>query len=342
MDANVVYIVILNWNGWQDTIACLQSCLALEDQPYRLVVCDNGSTDGSLEHILAWASGHQVVDLPEHERLATLLSRRQKPHSHQSFSRQEFKLGQAPAAVSELIIIDNQANLGFAAGNNSGIEYALQQPDMSHVWLLNNDTLVEPQALNALVKQEQLNRPCVVGSLLKFFDDPTVIQAVGGNRYNRFTGIASESLGRYLPEDTEIDLDDYEAQLDYICGASMLLSREYLNSVGLMEERYFLYYEEIDWSVRSKDQFPLKVALDSVVYHKEGSSIGSASMTTAPSPFSEFCKVRAKLWFTAKFYPMAYLSCYLFSAAQALNRLRQGYPENAKVIFRVLLGRYEF
>ena len=337
-----VYIVILNWNGWQDTIACLQSCFGLKGVSFRCVVCDNGSTDNSLNYLDQWANGELTIELPENERLRGLITDGGLPKRVQKISRSAVLEENAEQASGDLIIVDNGANLGFAAGNNSGIQYAMQQADMSHVWLLNNDTLVEPNAALALIEREQNCQPCVVGSLLKFYDDPTVIQAVGGNAYNRFTGIASESLGRYKKESDAIDLADYESQLDYICGASMLLSKPFLEDIGVMEERYFLYYEEIDWAVRSRSKYPLRVALDSIVYHKEGSSIGSASFDSAPSPFSEFCKVRAKLWFTAKFYPLAYISCYLFSAAQALNRLRQGYPENAKVICKVLLGNYAF
>lgn len=342
MAADTAYIVILNWNGIHDTIPCIQSCLKLENYKFKIVVCDNGSTDGSLDTLRNWLNGEHQPEVPVNSVLKALLAGSEVPNDSYWTTREAVESGTSRSTDANLIVIDNEANLGFAAGNNVGIRYAIEQADMSHVWLLNNDTLVDPKSLAALVAREQSSGACVVGSLLKFFDDPSVIQAVGGNAYNKFTGIASESLGRYLPDTTEIDVEQYEQQLDYICGASMLLSKEYLDTIGLMEERYFLYYEEIDWAVRCHGQFELKVAVDSVVYHKEGSSIGSASFDSAPSAFSEFCKTRAKLWFTAKFFPHAYVSCFLFSAAQALNRFRQGYPENGKIIFQVLLGRRKF
>ncbi len=340
MDANTTYIVVLNWNGWQDTIACLQSCLSLTGCQYRLVVCDNGSSDGSLEKIGQWAAGQCKPGLPDNPRLAALLNGRSKPNSVQQLKREDVFSGVAPPACAELIIIDNAKNLGFAAGNNSGVFYAMEQKDMGHVWLLNNDTLVEPDALSAmLLRMSTVNKPCVVGSLIKFYDNPAVIQAIGGNSYNKYTGIASESLGRYLPENSVIDLQKYEQKLDYICGASMLLSNQYLDDIGLMEERYFLYYEEINWATRSRHKYALVVALDSVVYHKEGSAIGSASLNNCPSPFSEFYKTRAKLSFTWQFYPYACISCYVFSLLQIINRLRKGRLENAKALTRGLLKK---
>ncbi|MFT7246659.1 MAG: GT2 family glycosyltransferase [Candidatus Azotimanducaceae bacterium] len=73
------------------------------------------------------------------------------------------------------------------------------------------------------------------GSLIKFYDDRSVIHAVGGCSFDFNTGIASQTLGRYLPDTTVIDESDYEARIDYISGASMLLSRDCLETVGLME-----------------------------------------------------------------------------------------------------------
>ena len=73
MDEKLTYIVLLNWRGWRDTIACLQSIFASTDRHYRVIVCDNGSADGSLDHIEAWAQGAIAVEMPEQPRLAGLL-----------------------------------------------------------------------------------------------------------------------------------------------------------------------------------------------------------------------------------------------------------------------------
>lgn len=141
------YIVILNWNGWRDTVECLSSVLTLTDAHYRIVVCDNGSTDGSVAAIRNWADGSLESRPRPSPALAHLA-----PSPLQSVPMLNLRLrdiADAPlAGDAQLILIENEANLGFAAGNNPGIRYALAQPDMSHVWLLNNDTLVEPDTLS--------------------------------------------------------------------------------------------------------------------------------------------------------------------------------------------------
>ncbi|MEE4661943.1 MAG: glycosyltransferase family 2 protein [Halieaceae bacterium] len=336
--SDINYVVVLNWNGWRDTLACIDTVLASKGAPLRVVVCDNGSGDGSLEKLVEWAEGRCSCDVPQHPRLARLLSGRQGV-PYQLLTRESVMEGSAPAAEAPLIFIDNAANLGFAGGNNVGIRYAMQQADMARVWLLNNDTLVEPDALaNMVARLETEAAPAVCGSRLMFADDPAVVQAMGGNGYNAWTGNASRSLGRYLPESENLDAGEYEAQLDYLCGASMLLPRAFLEQVGLMCEDYFLYYEEVDWMTRNAGRFRQVIAADALVYHKEGSSIGSASLDTRPSALSEYYMFTNKLRFTWRYYPARFPVAYLATWAQVLNRARRGYFDSAARIARILLG----
>lgn len=338
--ADTSYVVILNWNGWRDTIACLDSVLASRDAKLRVVVCDNGSADGSIQEILDWADGRRRAERPEHPRLARLLRQSGAQATPcQVVTRRQVETGTAAAAAAQLVLVDNGANLGFAGGNNVGIRYALAQPDMARVWLLNNDTLVEADALaNMIARLEREPAPAICGSRLMFADDPYVVQAIGGNGYNRWTGNASASLGRYLPESAHIDVSEYEQRLDYLCGASMLLPRAFLEQVGLMQEDYFLYYEEVDWMTRNAGRFLQVIAADAVVYHKEGSSIGSASLATRPSPLSEYYLFRNKLRFTLRHHPHCFATCYLATWGQVFNRLRRGYVDSALRIAAILLG----
>ena len=336
--ADKTYVVILNWNGWRDTLACLDTVLGSQDAPLRVVVCDNGSTDGSLGKIIDWAEGRRAPDTPGHPRLARLLSGRAGVPL-QLVTRREVESGTAAAASQPLVIVDNDANLGFAAGNNVGLRYALQQQDMARVWLLNNDTLVEPDALCSMIERlAKSEEPAICGSRLMFADDPSVVQAVGGNRYNPWTGNASQSLGRYLPESATLNVSDFEGQLDYLCGASMLLPRGFLEQVGLMCEDYFLYYEEVDWMTRNNGRFRQLIAADALVYHKEGSSIGSASLDSRPSALSEYYMFRNKLRFTLRYHPARFPVVYLATWGQVLNRARRGYLDSARRIAAILLG----
>ena len=159
----LVNIVILNWNGAVDTIECLESLRKLQGVSYRITICDNASTDNSLSIIARWAEQQQMT------------CRLVKP-------------GDEPkAACADITLIDNGANLGFAAGNNTGIQYALAQVDVEYVWLLNNDTVVESDTLENLVRRAASDANIgICGSLIKFYDDRSIIQAVGGCRFNTF------------------------------------------------------------------------------------------------------------------------------------------------------------
>lgn len=311
----LVNIVILNWNGEHDTLECLDSLRNLKGVNFRVTVCDNDSRDNSLAEFSRWANVNEI--------------------SHETINPGRT----AASKCADLTLITNGANLGFAAGNNTGIAYALSQTDVDYVWLLNNDTVVEPDALENLVRRCEADPEIgICGSLLKFYDDKSVIQAVGGCAFNELTGIASQTLGRYLPDSTVLDRSEYEAQMDYVSGASMLVTREFLEQVGLMEESYFLYYEEMDWAVRAKGKFKLGIALDSVVYHKEGSSIGSASMDRPASPASEFYLARSKMKFMAKHFSIYVPVSGFLACLQAANRFRRGHWQTGAAILRATFG----
>jgi GT2 family glycosyltransferase len=201
-----VYVVLLNWNGWRDTIACLESLYASRNVNLRAVVCDNASSDDSMAHISSWAEGLNKVVAPEHPRLSRLLGNITLPLNYKCLDRETAERGDRCDHAS-LVLVENGDNLGFAAGNNSGIRFALGQPDMDYVWVLNNDTIVEPDCLSNMVSRlEESSEKLVCGSMIHFFDQPEIIQAVGGNRFNRNTGSASMSEGRFTHEEEILDI----------------------------------------------------------------------------------------------------------------------------------------
>jgi GT2 family glycosyltransferase len=338
-----VYIVILNWNGWRDTVECLESVFRLNDRHYQVVVCDNDSSDDSLTHIRAWANGHAPVLLEDNNPLQRLsMPNVPKPIAFASLSRAEAESSRAQPIQEDLIFVQTGGNLGFAGGNNVGLRFVMQQGDADYVWLLNNDTVVEPDALTAMVhqcSQPSLNgQPFTCGSLVCFYSDPDIVQALGGSRFNYRTGIATQTLGRFQRRSDHINHTAVAQSLHYITGCTWLLPISYLHTVGLMEERYFLYYEEIDWTTRAGKRYNLTYAPDAVVYHKEGSSIGSKTMHRAPSLLAEYYMTRSKVLFMRQFFPWQLPFVFITSLAQALNRLRQGFPNNGLTILRALLG----
>ena len=340
MNTGTTYVVLLNWNGWRDTIACLDSLCAMDHPRVKIVVCDNDSSDGSLEKIQAWCRAEIAAEIPAEARLQATMRSRQSAVRHITTTASAVFSRAVTADDSPIILIDNEANLGFAAGNNVGLQYALAQDDMSHVWILNNDTVVDNDCLgNMLRRLEQEARPAVCGSMIHFYDDPRIIQAIGGNRFNARTGVALQSEGRFLTEDDAIDVGTIENGLDYISGCSMLIPRALLESVGLLSDDYFLYYEEIDWFTRAGRSVRRCVASDARVYHREGGSIGSPSWRErTPSQTADFHIFRSKHLFMRKFHPHNLAPCYLSTALEAAKRIARGQFRNARVVLSVLFG----
>lgn len=342
MTESTVYVVLLNWNGWQDTVACLESLFASTGVSLRAIVCDNASSDGSLERIGKWADGQQPVEPPGHPRLSRLMLKAPLPLEYARIDRAAAEQGVCDPAP-RLVLIDNGANLGFAAGNNVGLRFALGQPDMDYVWVLNNDTLVEPDCLANMVECLQgTPGPAVCGSMIHFFDRPEIIQAIGGNRFNRLTGQAHCSEGRFVHERASVDVSAIEQNLSYLSGCSLLLPRHFLETVGLMSEDYFLYYEEIDWFSRAGGSYRLRIASNARLYHREGRSIGSKSYSSAASTLSDFHMFRSRLIYMRKHQLRFLALCYADSWLAVGKRLLRGQFRNAWTVGSVLLGRQVF
>lgn len=150
-----VYIIIVNWNGWKDTIECLESVLRNDYPSYQVIVCDNGSHDDSLGNIKRWATGKlENGVLPSNPLYSISFPPVRKPISFIEYTREEVDaVRNVNPTDARLILIQNAANLGFAGGNNVGIRYALDRDDFRHVWLLNNDVVIKPDALSRLVRR---------------------------------------------------------------------------------------------------------------------------------------------------------------------------------------------
>lgn len=268
-------IVIVNWNGWKDTLLCLESVFQLNSTaPFCVIVCDNQSRDGSPEMIENWARGESNVKKTELASSPVPLEITPKPVVFLRMSRAESESGDYRFAP--LTLIETGGNLGFAGGNNVGIRYGLKNSSITDFWLLNHDTVVHPEALSALLaRQNTFEKPGMIGSTLLYFDEPEKIQAQGGARLDKETFTATH-LGVNLRSESALEPKLVEAEMDYVVGASMLVSRDFIEEIGLMEESYFLYFEELDWALRSKGKFRLGYAPDSFVFHKEGAKIGSS------------------------------------------------------------------
>jgi len=325
-------VVILNWNGWKDTIECLESVFRLDASGFSVIVCDNASTNGSLEKIKEWAKGELQAGSVNQQQSHLSTPPFPKPVHYIELTREQAESG-AIFSEARLTLIQTGANLGFAGGSNVGLRYALGDPDCEYFWLLNNDTVVEPDSLSAIVRLMQ-SRPGIglCGSLNLSYYNPREVQVQGGKPYCRWTARVHT-----LPLRTVDELDANPAPMDFVSGASMLASRAFLKNVGLMEESYFLYFEELDWAMRAKGKFKLGYARESIIYHKEGATIGSHRDRMKRSLLSEKFLTRSRVLFTKRFLPWALPSVLVTVCLAAGYRAWRGDFERAKLMLKSML-----
>jgi hypothetical protein len=325
-------VIILNWNGWKDTIECLESVLRLNHPGFSVVVCDNASTNGSLEKIKEWTRGELQAESvnPELSRLSAPPF--PKPIPFLELTRAEAELEFVSRGVP-LTLIQNGANLGFAAGNNVGLRYALGDPECEYFWMLNNDTVVEPGSLSPMVRLMQ-SRPEIglCGSLNLSYYNPKQVQAEGGKPYCCWTARVHTPRLRMADE-----LGSHPARMDFVSGASMLASRAFLQTVGLMEESYFLYFEEMDWAMRARGKLELGYTRESVIYHKEGATIGSNPDRMKRSVLADQYLSRNRVLFTKRFFPWALPTVVASICLAAAHRFYLGEGRRAMAMLSFML-----
>jgi GT2 family glycosyltransferase len=188
------------------------------------------------------------------------------------------------SASPEVELIETGQNLGFAGGNNVGISHALDS-GADAVLLLNNDTIVAPGFLSSLVKALYRSDDIAAANpLIYYYDQPDVIWSAGGEIDER-TGIAYQ---KYIDNKDTGQLKG-ETIVDYGVGAALLIRRDAIEKVGLLDPDFYLYYEESDWCFRARDAgYKTIFTPESKIWHKV--SRGFAGRSSAQLYY--FCRNR--------------------------------------------------
>ncbi len=222
----LVYIIVLTWNGKNDTFECLQSLDEVTYPNFKVLVVDNASTDGTVNAIRTSFPGIEVVV--------------------------------------------NQTNLRFAGGNNVGIRRALEH-GAEYVMLLNNDTIVERDFLTPLVNAaEHDTRVGMVGPKIYFYVNRQQLWYAGGTiewwkGWISHVGVREKDMGQY----------DTTCETDFITGCCVLVKREVIQKIGMLDEAYFLYGEDADWCIRtSQAGYKLLFVPSAKIWHKLSVSAG--------------------------------------------------------------------
>jgi hypothetical protein len=310
VDTPRVSIIILNWNGWKDTIECLESLYSISYSNYDVIVIDNGSRDGSVELILEYAEGNLPVDSKFFK-----FSKDGKPIVAWKCVKEEAEWGVCPGgnitalpSNRRMIIIENDKNYGFAEGSNIGIRYASNIFNPDYMLLLNNDTVVNKDFLTILVNLAESDKTIgFAGPILYYYDyqgKSNVINAAGMH-LDMWKGVHVNN-GLF-----EIDEGQYAQpkDVDYVEGSCMLVRRIALEKIGLLNTKYFAYWEETDLCRRGlRAGYRCVYVPKSKVWHK----VSASSMNIA----RVYYLTRNRIWFmrgNATKFQLAFFFCYYVS-----------------------------
>lgn len=250
----LIHIVVLNWNGADDTIACLDSLAALTYPNFNVVVVDNGSSDDSLARL--------------------------RPYT----------------APYPLALLETGRNLGYAGGNNVGTQHALDH-GADFILVLNNDTTVAPDLLERLLAAAQrIPDAGVFSARIMYFDEPEQVW-FDGARWNP----SSMQLEWPGQGETESALGTADHDTDYASGAALFFRSEVARQIGLLDESFFLVWEEVDWCFRARKAGWRNIVVPAAkVWHKIGISFGSES-----SPLRTYFSIRNELLWFSRHAPMS-------------------------------------
>jgi GT2 family glycosyltransferase len=224
-----------------------------------------------------------------------------------------------------VLLLQSPANAGFAAGNNIGIRRALAD-GADYVWLLNNDTQPAPDALHALVEKMLAdNTVGAAASICYFSEAPSRVQAWAGARVNLWIG-----YGRLT---TIPHCDEW---FDSLNGTSMIVSRSALDDVGLLDEGFFLYWEDTEFCLRlQKKGWRIVAAPDSRVLHKVNASTGGNKLLL------DRYQTASSLRLLRLHSPAPYLALSLFLAIRFTRRLLRLQFARCRSVWRGILDYHQ-
>lgn len=275
-----VAFIILNWNGWDDTIQCLESINEIDYPNYYLLLVDNASHDDSLNRIRDFCSGKKLDQVDEeiekNDNRIDLLEIENNEFSGVKLDENAFKNSNK---LGKIILIKNDKNYGFTEGNNIGMRFGIEHLSVEYFLLLNNDTVVEKSFLKNMIKSVDENENIgFAGPKIYYYKHGEVsnlISFAGGT-------IALNNSEPHPVGVDEVDNGQYDDDriVDYVEGSCLLVSTELIHDVGMFDSEYFTYWEEIDWCIRGKKAgYNTLYTAKASIWHKcYGSDIGARSL----------------------------------------------------------------
>lgn len=251
MISSELFIIILNWNGWNDTKECLESVYNSSFSNFTVILVDNGSKD-DYPCIKEWATKN--IDSFFEASVDSINS---------------VQITDSDSGYRRLIFLKSSINLGFAKANNVGIRIAKKQ-NIPFVFLLNNDTIVPEDALQKLMEfiKEHHYYTAIVPQI-RYYDPKDMIWCCGG-RLNGFY----ESYYHKGELQNNLVLKGHKT-ITFATGCALLIRN---SEFDLLSEKFFFGEEDFELSLRFKKlRKQMACVLDAIIYHKESVSIDRSS-----------------------------------------------------------------
>lgn len=288
-----VAVIILNWNGWKDTLECLESLFQIKYSNFEVIVIDNHSQDESIQKIWDYCNGRldvqsQFFKYQLNNKPIEILEVTNHESINMKKSLREHELVKIDS--KRLILIKNDDNYGFAEGTNIGIRFALKNLESSYILLLNNDTVVDSGFLDEMIKTAESDKQIgFVGSKTYFYNRINTLQAAGGGNID-FKLAESPEMGFNQEDDGRYD---QLLELDYVGGACLLAKTNVIDEIGVLDTNYYMYWEDVDWCFSGREAgYKSVYAFKSKIWHKYG--------TSSKGYFKTYYHNRNRLYFMRK------------------------------------------
>jgi N-acetylglucosaminyl-diphospho-decaprenol L-rhamnosyltransferase len=331
MNKDAIAVIIVGYRNAADVVTCLRALTNAAPVPaFDVYICENGGPaafDALVANLSATGGPCASPNAanPEDPWAAK---------SGGAFLRlTQLRLGATGTTVA---IGEAAENLGYAGGINAWLRPLLAARDWHGpgVWVLNPDTQPHPSALAELVAWAQARGKGMIGSRVYEADAPARIRT-RGLRWNLWTAI-TQAVDIGADATVEPDPGPLEARLDAPSGASVYVTRACLDRVGLMEESYFLYFEDLEWGVRAKDCCGVGYAWRSQVCHEGGTTIGSAGGGRSVSRLAVYLDFRNRILFVRRNHPAWLAWTVIVSSLRCLRLGATNQPALMRTAFQGL------
>lgn len=264
-----VNIIIVNYNSWEDLLACIATLNNSSYSNFQIFIVDNNSTDNSIEEISTTYANTSTTFL-----------------NLSSKDFQNFK-NKSEIDKHDIVLVRNDENGGFGLGNNIALRYLVENRDDDYTWLLNPDTEVEESVLIDLISETEHKKKTITGNVINYFSHKSKIMYYGGFRVKKYIHGVKGIISKNNIE-----------KISAITGTSFFTHISTYKELGLFPEEYFMYWEETDFCTNAKrNGYQFNVNNKSKIYDH----VGSASNTNF---LREYLYLLNGLRYYRKYFPL--------------------------------------